>query len=289
MKNIKIIGACTDLGVDKNGADKGPIEIIKELNNINPIIINKPNCIKSTDPKDLKKNLKEVNIFNNELFKVVRTIIPENFPITIGGDHSMAIGSVLGSQDYYENLGIIWIDAHLDYNTFESTITGNLHGLPLAAINGICKDLTTFTNKFINPKNTVVVGYRSKESNRDIELSIVKNMGVTVFDDEYIKEHGIEYTMKKAIKIASSNTKGIHISYDLDVIDRSFAPGVSVPEPGGIDLDTAYKITDIIIDNIDSVKSFDLVEYNPLYDENYKTRDIALNIINKIIESIKKV
>ena len=283
MKNVKIIGACTDLGVDKNGADKGPKEIIDKLNVDNPILIIKPNCIKSKDPKDLSKNLKEVNIFNYQLFNVVKnTLECGKFPITIGGDHSMAIGSALASQFVNENIGIIWIDAHLDYNTFETTITGNLHGLPLAAINGICDKLTNFTNNYINPKNTVVVGYRSKEENREIELSNIRKMGVTVFDDDDIKKYGIEYIMDKAIQIASSNTKGIHVSYDLDVIDERFAPGVSVPEEGGIDLNTAYKIRDIIVDNIEIVKSFDLVEYNPDYDMDYKTRNIALNIINEI-------
>ena len=285
MKNIKIIGACTDLGVDVDGADKGPSTILYNLNSNNNIIINKPNCIKSHDSKDLKKNLTEVNIFNKEVFDTVKSSLINNlFPVTLGGDHSMAIASALASRSINGNIGIIWIDAHLDYNTFETTITGNLHGLPLAAINGICGPLTSFTDKFINPKNTVVVGYRAKESNKEAELNNIRKMGVTVLDDDYIKEHGIDYTMKKAFEIALNNTIGVHVSYDLDVIAEKFAPGVSVPELGGFDLVTAYKVRDILIDNIDKIKSFDLVEFNPSNDVDNKTLNIALNILNSFLK-----
>ena len=285
MKNIKIIGACTDLGVDVDGADKGPSTLINNLNYENSIVLNKPNCTKSHDENDLKKNLKEVNLFNKEVFNNVKdAVINGYFPITLGGDHSMAIGSALASRSINGNIGIIWIDAHLDYNTFETTITGNLHGLPLAAINGICPPLTEFTDKYINPKNTVVVGYRAQESNKEAELANIKKMGVTVLDDDYIKEHGIEHTMNKAFEIALSNTNGVHISYDLDVIAEEFAPGVSVPELGGFDLITAYKVKDILIDNIDKIKSFDLVEFNPSNDIDNKTLNIALNIINSFLK-----
>ena len=285
MKNAKIIGACTDLGVDVDGADIGPSTLIYNLNYNNSIVINKPYCIKSHDPKDLKKNLNEVNSFNTKLFDTVKNVINEGlFPITIGGDHSMAIASALASRSINGNIGIIWIDAHLDYNTFETTITGNLHGLPLAAINGICKPLTNFTNDYINPKNTVVVGYRAKEVNKEAELNNIKKMGVTVLDDDYIKENGIESTMKKAFEIALNGTVGVHISYDLDVIAEEFAPGVSVPELGGFDLNTAYKVKDILIDNINKIKSFDLVEFNPTRDINNKTLNIALNIVKDILK-----
>ncbi len=285
-----IIKACSDLGVDIDGSDIGPMVIAENLKSdkINKTItINKPKCNKSNDKNDLKKNLKEVNIFSKEIYNsVIETINNNFFPITIGGDHSVVIGSALGSKKINKNIGIIWIDAHLDYNTFETTITGNLHGLPLASLNGICEDLTNFFDgEYYNPKNTVVVGYRSKESNKEQELNNIKEMGVTVFDNEDIKKLGIEYVMNKAIDIACNNTDGMHISYDLDVIDASFAPGVSVKEEDGINLKTAYKIVDILKENISSIKSFDLVEYNPKYDINNKTLNIALTVLNRILEN----
>ena len=286
---INVICAKSDLGITIDGCNLGPNLISKRIEKkVNKIIdIEKDNIIKSKDINDFKKNLKEVNTFNYKLYKSVLTTLNSNyFPITIGGDHSIAIGSALASKKK-NNIGIIWIDAHLDYNTFETTITGNLHGLPLAALNGICEDLTEFYNgEFFNPKNTVVVGYRSQEDNKEKELDNINRMGVTIFTNEDIKKYGIEDVMKKAIEIALNNTDGLHISYDLDIIDKTYAPGVSVPEPDGIDVDIAYKIKDILIKNIDKIKSFDLVEYNPVYDINNKTLDIAVNILNDVIDNI---
>ena len=285
-----IICAESDLGVDVDGSNKGPKVIIKNLKNysIEKIIeIEKTNCIKSKDKEDLKKNLNAVNDFNERLYRVVKDTIDNNiFPITIGGDHSISIGSALASKKINKNLGIIWIDAHLDYNTFETTITGNLHGLPLASLNGICPILTFFFDgTYYNPKNTVVIGYRSMEKNKKQELNNIKKMGVTVFSDEDIMKFGIESIMKQAIDIAMKGSRGMHISYDLDVINPKFAPGVSVPEINGIDDITAYKIADILVNNIDNIKSFDLVEFNPNFDKDNKTLNIALNILNKIINN----
>lgn len=283
-----IICAKSDLGITIDGCHLGPSLISNSINHgkIESIVnVEKSNVKKSKDINDLKKNLNEVNLFNNNLYNTVLNTIKNNrFPITIGGDHSIAIGSALASKKMHKNIGIIWIDAHLDYNTFETTITGNLHGLPLAALNGICKDLTKFYDEeYYNPKNTVIVGYRSMEENKDLELNNIKKMGVTVFTTSDINTYGIDEVMNKAINIALNGTDGMHISYDLDIIDKMYAPGVSVPEDNGINLDTAYRIKDILVDNIHNIKSFDLVEYNPLFDKENKTLNIAKKIINDLI------
>ena len=280
-----IICANSDLGLTTDGCDLGPKLISKNIVNKNIINIDKENIKKSKDKNDLRKNLREVNVFNKKLYDaVLNTINSNKFPITIGGDHSIAIGSALGSKKINKNIGIIWIDAHLDYNTFETTITGNIHGLPLAALNGMCKDLTEFYNdEYFNPENTVVVGYRAMEENKEQELNNINKMGVTVFTNNDIKEYGIDYIMEKAFDIALNNTDGVHISYDLDIIDKSYAPGVSVPEPDGIDINTANRIKDILTSNINKIKSFDLVEFNPNFDIDNKTLNIATNIINDII------
>ena len=285
-----IICAKSDLGLTIDGCDLGPTLIYKKLNKNNIykcIEINKDNIIKSLDSNDLKKNLKEVNNFNEKLYKAVINTFKDNaFPITIGGDHSIAIGSALASKKINGDIGIIWIDAHLDYNTFETTITGNLHGLPLAALNNLCHDLTKFHNgKFFDPKKTVVIGYRSMEENRIQELNNAKKMGVTVFTNDDIKKFGIKNILDKAFQIAKGEN-GIHISYDLDIIDHMYAPGVSVPELDGIDLDMSYFISDYICKNINIIRSFDLVEYNPIFDKNYITLNIAENIINNLLKMI---
>ena len=283
MKNKVIIEAKSDLGLHIDGANLGPSLITSNIDN--KIIIEKENCIKSNDPSDLKKNLKEVNNFNTKLYNKVLEVLNDNkFPITIGGDHSIAIASSLASRSK-NNIGIIWIDAHLDYNTFETTITGNLHGLPLAAVNGPAKDLTPFTNEFINPKNTVVVGYRAKEDNARVEIDNILNAGGTIFTTDDIKKYGVKKVMEDAIKIASNNTEGIHISFDLDFIDPIDAPGVSVPEVDGIDKKTALEVIHYL-NNTHNIKSFDIVEYNPLNDKDNITLDIAKEILYYVINNI---
>lgn len=282
MKNITLIGAGSDLGVHIDGARLGPEYIIKRLKKFNHILIKQDdNIIKSHDDKDLKKNIIEVNKFNQKLYN---TILNENnFCLTLGGDHSIAIASGLASLKKHSNLGLIWIDAHLDYNTFQTTITGNIHGLPLATLNGLNKELSEFHDKtYFNPKNTVVVGYRAYEENAMDEINNIKMMGVTVYTTKDIKEYGVNKIMEMALNIANQNTSGLHISFDLDVIDPSIAKGVTVKEENGINLEEVNHITDILKKQ-DNIKSMDLVEYNPLNDTDSKTIEIATNILNKII------
>ena len=292
MKKISLIDACSDLGVHVDGAKFGPEAITKNLNtyisnpNIEGVhVIYSQNVKKELEKENKKKNLAPVNEFNTRLYNLVYEILKnENFPVTIGGDHVIAIASALASIKKHQNLGIIWVDAHGDFNTFNSTSSGNLHGLPLAVIaNYEKKLLANFHNgNFYNPKNTVIVG------GRDIdpwEMPNIKDAGVTVFSTEEIHKYGAEEILNKAFEIASSGTNGVHISYDLDVIDPKIAPGVSIPAVDGINLDEAYEIANIIRTYIKNniVKSLDLVELNPLRDVDNVTEKIAKNILKKIL------
>ena len=285
MTDINFISACSDLGVHICGSDKGPLELTPNFN-IKNYILKKDNIQKSLDPNDLRKNEKYVNKFTDKIFKSSLEILNNNkTPLLVGGDHSCAIGNALASQKYNKNIGIVWVDSHIDYNTFETTITGNIHGLPLAAINGLCEDLTSFiTSNYINPKNTVVVGYRAKEKNCNDEMNNIKKMGVTVFTTEDIKKEGPVSIIKKAIEIANADTNGIHVSLDLDVIDPRLAPGVSVPECDGISDSEMYEIFDELLNQKEFIKSIDIVEYNPTLDCQNKTKNIAMNILKKIIK-----
>lgn len=288
MKHIDIINAATDLGVCIDGAKLGAEAITKKLNNEN---IHEIYTVKSKDvekdrsKENKKKNLEPLNEFNERLYhRVERSIEEQKFPITIGGDHSISIASALASIKKHTNMGIIWIDAHGDYNTFETTITGNIHGLPLAAITGYEKNyLTNFHigNKY-NYSNTVIVGGRDID---ELEKVNLENAGVKIFSTEDIHEQGMKNVMKEAIKIASNGTNGIHISYDLDVIDPKIAPGVSVPAKNGINLEEAYEAVDEIIKYEEIIKSIDLVEYNPKFDIEDKTKKIAINMLEKIINN----
>ncbi len=285
MKNIKIIGAGSDLGVHIDGARFGPKEIINNLDyNYKKILLEQDqNIIKSNDPMDLKKNEEEINLYNKKLYNIIKE--ENNFCITLGGDHSIAIASGLASLEKHKNLGLIWIDAHLDYNTFKTTITGNIHGLPLATLNGLNKELSEFHNgTYFNPKNTVIVGYRAYEENAISEINNTSMMGVTVYTTKDLKEYGVLKIMEQAFKIANKGTDGVHVSFDLDVIDPNIAKGVTVKEKDGINLDEVDEIINFLSKQ-NNIKSFDLVEYNPINDTDHKTLEIAKNILESIIKA----
>lgn len=286
---ITLINANTDLGVTVHGSNLGPTTIsdhFKEDYCISNIInIDKPNIVKSKDTSDKEKNLEGVNTFNKNLYDCVIKVKEDNcFPIILGGDHSLAIGSALASIKKEENLGIIWIDSHGDYNTFETTRTGNLHGLPLATLNHKAQErLSSYHNgNYYKPENTVIIGARDIDT---WEWPNIIDAGVTVFTTEDIKKHGIKKIIKKAMNIALKNTNGVHISYDIDVIDPKVAPGVSVPAINGIGEDESYEIMNEVCKYNKHIKSFDLVEFNPSKDIDYMTEVIAVNLLEIIINS----
>ena len=282
MKKI-LIGAGSDLGVHIDGASLGPEVILKKKNLKKVLFKQNKNIKKSKTKNDLKKNLVDLSQFNETLYNFLKK--EKNFCITVGGDHSIAIASALASLKKEKNLGIIWIDSHLDYNTFATTITGNLHGLPLAALNGLNQDLSKFHDgNYYNPQNTVVVGYRALEENALAEIQNIQTMGVTVYTTEDIKKYGVSKIMEEAFKIAFKNTSGLHISFDLDVIDPDIAPGVSVKEKNGINLDETKEIINFLNTKKKYLKAFDLVEYNPLNDQNNTTLEIANYILENIIK-----
>lgn len=284
-----IFGAGTDLGVNIDGASLGPVQLMNDLKAFykgeSMMFEQDKDIIKSRNLSDRRKNEYEIEKFNTNLYKnMVDKIKEEYFPIMIGGDHSATIASALASAKVNIDVGIIWIDAHTDYNTFETTVTGNIHGLPLAAINGYKNSELRYYHdgKVIQPSRTVIIGARSID---DAEKDNVKYSGVTVFTTQDIKEKGIEAIMDEAFKIAGYKTKGIHISYDLDIIDPDVAPGVSVPEFDGINEKEAMQINEYIISHMQSVLSYDLVEFNPLRDVDRKTEQIALNLLAQVIRA----
>lgn len=289
MKHIDIINACTDLGVHVNGAHLGPTELTKNLmhSSINEIFtLQYGNVVKELDKGNKRKNIDELNKFNEKLYNLVLSSLNnEKLPLTIGGDHSLAIASALASIKKHNNLGIIWFDSHGDFNTFDTTISGNIHGLPLAVIaNYEKRDLAEFhSGNFYKPQNTVIVGGRDIDD--PLEIENLREAGVTVFSTEDVKTQGADVITRKAFEIASKDTFGVHVSFDLDLIDPKVAPGVSIPAVDGINLDETYLMVDTIIKKKNLVKSIDLVEYNPTFDIDNKTKIIALNIVNKFLNN----
>lgn len=282
---ITVVNACSDLGVKVNGSDKGPLSLTEIYSKIDEVItVKKENIQKEIEDGNKKRNIKYVNKFNEELYNKIINV--DNFVITIGGDHSIAIGSDLASIKKFNNIGLLWIDAHSDYHNMDSTITGNIHGMPFATIsNQNGRELSYFhQGNYYDPKKTVLIGGRDIE---DPEYINLEKAGVKIFTTEDIKKLGVEKVMDEAYKIACNGTNGVHVSYDLDVIDPEIAKGVSVKAKDGINEEEAYQIRDEIIKRIDILKSLDLVEYNPLFDTDLKTKEIALNILNKIIDAKK--
>lgn len=290
MKSINIIGACSDFGVHIDGTKLGPevLESHIDKTKVNEIInIYAKDINKELEKNNKQKNLKLVNEFNSRLYSAVLDTLNSNlFPLTIGGDHSIAIASALASIKKHENLGIIWFDAHGDYHTFETTSSGNIHGLPFATITNYKKSILSnfHSGNYFNPKNAVLVGGR--DIDEPFELENLKNAGVTVFSTEDIHKFGTDYIYSKAFDIASAGTNGVHVSYDLDVIDPRLAPGVSIPAKNGISLEESYDFITHMIKNKEKVKSFDLVEFNPLRDIDEVTQKIAQQILNYLLNNL---
>lgn len=288
MKDIAIIQACCDLGVHVYGADLAPELITKDIRNPNIYTVKAKPYQKQLEKENKQKNLEGVNEFNTRLYKQVQDVMKRDFlPMTIGGDHSIAIASALASISKYGNLGMIWFDSHGDFNTFETTISGNIHGLPLAVITNYEKKLLSdfHQGNYYDCENTVIVGARDLDL---LEKENLKKSGVTVFTTEDIKKEGARKICQKAFAIALQGTQGVHISYDIDLIDPEIAPGVSIPAINGINLEEAYTLVDEIIQQREMVKSIDIVEFNPLRDEYQKTEKIAKTICYKLYDNLLK-
>lgn len=276
---MKLVKACCDLGVHVNGSNLAPDELLEERK-IDSIKVEKKNVKKELEKDNKHKNLESVNEFNERLYNEITKI--EDKVLTIGGDHSIAIASALASKKKHGNIGIIWIDAHADFHTMETTISGNIHGVPFATVCGQNGNVLSyfFDKEYFNPKNAVLVGGRDIE---DAEYVNLDKAGVTVFTTEDIKKYGPVDIMKKAFEIALNNTDGIHISYDVDVIDPNIAPGVSVKAKDGINEKEAYEIADFLVKEKERIKSIDLVEFNPLEDKNNVTHEITENVLDRLL------
>jgi arginase len=279
MKKI-IVNANCDLGVNVSGSEKGPRELTKNIKNLNIINVNKKDYIKSNSKEDLEKNFDGVNDFNERLYKEI--ISHDEFVITLGGDHSISIASALASVHKYPGIGILWIDAHTDYNTFKSTITGNIHGLPLSTINGKNGTrLSYFHNsEYISDDKTVIIGARSIDPK---EQEVLDQTNVTIYTTNDMYKKSILSIMQEAFKIAGSNNK-IHISFDVDILDPLLAPGVSVPEIDGVNYKQVEEIFNFLLENKEKIASLDIVEYNPITDKNNKTFEFTEKLLKRIID-----
>ncbi len=293
--NIEVIGVPLDLGADRRGVDMGPSAIryaglktaITDLNyryiDLGDIEVPTPKEYEHHENTSLKY-LEEVTLVNKRLAGcVASTHQRKNIPLILGGDHSLALGSILGTQSVFKNIGIIWIDAHGDFNNDQTTISGNLHGMPLAAATGFGpKTMTEFKDKdvsFVNPENIALIGVRDLDKE---EKKLLKKAGVHVFTIADIDVYGMKDIMDQALQIATNNTAGFHLSFDMDALTPTEAPGVGTPVPGGLTYRESHLAAEMIA-KTNKLLSFEFVEVNPILDRMNQTAKVAVTLVASVL------
>lgn len=220
--------------------------------------------------------------------RVYETLERTTFPIVLGGDHSLALGSIAGVARYHRErgkvLGILWIDAHGDYNTPATTLSGNLHGMPLAILNGLgdtrFEPLCTAGEPIVLPQNTVLMATRDLDPG---ERELIRSQRVTTITMMQIDRHGIDAGVRQALSCLE-NCDAVHVSWDMDAVDPRDAPGVGTPVSGGLTLREAHYILESLAETR-KVCSLDLVEVNPLLDHKNQTACLAVELVASLLGS----
>lgn len=292
-KDISLIGMPMDLGQLRRGVDMGPsairyagiVERLEALqfntNDLGDVSIAHPNR-KEAKREDNLRNLHEVVDANKRLAKVVSEEIErKRFPLVLGGDHSIAIGSIAGVSQHYHNLGVIWYDAHGDINTVETSPSGNIHGMPLAVSLGLGhKKLTDIIGDAPNvkPENVVMIGIRCLDEG---EKELLKKLNIKVYTMHEIDRLGMPKVMEEAIEYLKERTDGVHLSFDLDGIDPSEAPGVGTPVNGGATYRESHLAMEMLAES-NLITSAEFVEVNPMLDDKSKTAILTVDLIGSL-------
>ncbi|HET6273904.1 MAG TPA: arginase [Bacteroidota bacterium] len=291
--NIHLLGVPMDLGSGRRGVDMGPSAIriagladrLKDLGN--KVVDEGDLDIKNMEELrvgDIKaRYLKEITRASKLLSqKVERIVSRKGFPLVLGGDHSIAVGTISGIAAYCKRkrkkLGVLWVDAHGDINTPSTSPSGNIHGMPLAAVLGLGpRDLADLggRQRKVDPANVALVGIRSLD---DGEKRHLKQTGAHVFTMPDIDRQGIHRVMKKALSRVTDGTDYMHVSLDLDAVDPTIAPGVGTPVKGGLDYREAHLIMELISESR-AMTSLEIVEVNPILDENNTSAEFAVELV----------
>lgn len=283
---IDIIGVPIDLGADRRGVDMGPSAIryahlqnkleelgytVQDEGNVEVAIAE---MCKITDTK--MKYVDCIVPMSRRIAGAVATSVQaKNFPLVIGGDHSLSIGSVRGAARQ-RKIGVIWIDAHADFNTAETTPSGNIHGMSLALLAGLgdrrLVQLWDETIPVIDPTKIAIVGARDLDSGEKMNL---EKAGAMVMGMEQIDRYGLVTAMEKAIERVSRDVDGIYLSLDMDALDPQHAPGVGTPVPAGLTQRETHLACELIAET-NLLIGMDLVEVNPILDGQNKTAALAV-------------
>ena len=290
---IDIIGVPIDLGADRRGVDMGPSAIryallhqkLKEmgfaLEDQGNIEVPIQETCEITDPK-LKYIDCIVPMARRVAGAVATSIQGDRFPLVLGGDHSLSVGSIRGAAKHHR-LGVLWIDAHADFNTAETTPSGNIHGMPLAALCGlgdprlVC--LWEETPPVIDPKRVAVIGARDLDPG---ERRNLREAGVMVQSMEQIDRLGMVAALEKAIEQVSRDVDGIYLSFDMDALDPRHAPGVGTPVPGGLTYREAHLACEVVAAT-GRLIGMEIVEVNPILDVQNQTAVLAVEFIRSAL------
>lgn len=290
---IGVIGVPMDLGQKRRGVDMGPTamriaRLIERLSALGHSVTDYGN-IQGPDRSTAKPGNEKMR-YLDEVLKVCGFIADRvsdcvtrrMFPLVLGGDQTVSIGTLAGLAEHGTQRGIIWIDAHADFNTAESTPSGNIHGMALGSILGYGnKKLTAFRK--IVPKaleeNTVIIGCRSIDR---MEKDVLSGSRVTVFTMKEVDEMGISRVIDEALQIAGKGVRNVHVSFDIDVLDPREAPGTGTPVPGGL----TYREAHLVMEDLHEagkVSSAELVEVNPILDSANHTAEIAVELLESLM------
>src|SRR5579864_2125337 len=293
QSHIAIIGAPLDLGQDRRGVDMGPSAIrVANLNkrltalgyhveDLGNVPVDQPESLPEGPAR--AKYLPQIAAACKRLADMVeKALAKKKVPVVLGGDHSVAAGTVAGVSRHWrrkkQEIGVIWVDAHADMNTPETSPSGNVHGMPLACCIGVGpKELTHLLGYApkVNPRKVALVGLRDVDV---LEKLHVREAGVRAFTMRDIDERGLRSVMDEAFRIATEETAGFHLSLDMDWVDPEFAPGVGTPVRGGATYREAHLAMELICD-CGRMLSMEVVEVNPVIDEVNRTADLAVEMI----------
>ena len=293
MKIVHIIGVPLDLGGNRRGVDMGPSAfriagLGERIATLGHTVVDKgdlaapiPETQELRDER--KKYIRDIAKVCQKLYQTTLGALDEGaMPIVLGGDHSLAAGSVAAAADWARNkrnlpMGLLWVDAHGDMNTPATSLSGNVHGMPLAALLGpepaeLAK-IGVVSPKVL-PAHTVIIGVRNLDEREKVA---VRDSRVHVFTMKDIDRQGIAAIVEAAVNLAGNGTAGIHVSFDMDVCDPLIAPGVGTPVKGGLNYREAHMVMEMVADS-GLLRSLDLVEVNPTLDMQNTTAQLGIEL-----------
>lgn len=287
-KEISIIGVPLDYGADRRGVDMGPSAIRyaglheklrqagHRVNDLGNLAVPVPESLTPQDPR--AKYMDEIVKVNRVLARTVEKVTREGqYPVVLGGDHSVAMGTIAGLLRVRPKMGLLWFDAHGDFNTEESSPSGNVHGMPVAVAAGRSRtDLAIpFKDQFLDEANIVYVGVRTLD---EAEAEALRQSQATVFSMHEVDRYGMHDVMARAMDIVTQGTDGVHLSFDIDALDPLYAPGSGTPYSGGLTDREAHLALELLAE-ADILTSMEMVEVNPILDEHNRTGNLAANLI----------